>query len=383
MKRLTVLIMVASLVSLAAAALAGDYHTTGSLKCAQCHTMHASQQHGYTPSTSTSFTAIDAGAPYPMLLRNKVNELCLSCHNGTTPGGVVDVFCSSPDAATEIREAGALNVQTGASATLSNDVGYSEMDGHTLYSTATAPGGTFNDPAGLDCVDCHMPHGNIQAQWRNLWADTTNTGSPWYGKTITYSTSTTAPDKTKDVWEVGSRSYDQSKVYFNKPNQHASAYANWCQTCHTNFHGAAGGAQVGGQPGGYTNASPVDWIRHPNADVTIGHADEPTYYSSLARFQGRSLKVKVMSANALTIADWGNGADGITPSPGTGPTDGTPSCFSCHKAHGNQNGFGLYLLAGDGTAVSEEGDVTGIATTAGSHPSVPTPLCQQCHIEGT
>jgi hypothetical protein len=48
----------------------------------------------------------------------------------------------------------------------------------------------------------------------------------------------------------------------------------------------------------------------------------------------------------------------------------TPSCFSCHKSHGNQNGFGLIFMAGTGT-VTEEGD-------GGVYKS----LCKQCHVQG-
>ena len=52
-------------------------------------------------------------------------------------------------------------------------------------------------------------------------------------------------------------------------------------------------------------------------------------------------------------------------------TDVTPSCFSCHKAHGNKNPFGLIYMSGTGT-VTEQGDTGGRALED---------LCRQCHSQ--
>jgi len=48
----------------------------------------------------------------------------------------------------------------------------------------------------------------------------------------------------------------------------------------------------------------------------------------------------------------------------------TPSCFSCHKGHGNNNTFGLIFMGGNST-ISEEGD-------GGSFRG----MCHQCHSQG-
>jgi hypothetical protein len=45
--------------------------------------------------------------------------------------------------------------------------------------------------------------------------------------------------------------------------------------------------------------------------------------------------------------------------------------MSCHKAHGNQNSFGLIYMSGTGT-VTEEGD-DGVQAKD---------LCKQCHVQG-
>ena len=64
-------------------------------------------------------------------------------------------------------------------------------------------------------------------------------------------------------------------------------------------------------------------------------------------------------------------------------TDPTPGCVSCHKAHGNQNPFGLFFLDPNATAIDEQG---------GDHPTIPEMangygtsyqgLCGQCHTQG-
>jgi hypothetical protein len=146
--------------------------------------------------------------------------------------------------------------------------------------------------------------------------------------------------------------YGIANVDFNEPDETKSAYADWCKSCHTSFHGAKGGAEVGG------NATNSEWLRHPVADVNIGaqtggHSKLTTWNKA-----GRANWVKVMSPSG----DWGTHT----------LTNLTPSCFSCHKAHGNKNAFGLIYMSGTGT-VSEEGDSVGTQARD---------LCRQCHSQG-
>lgn len=367
MKRL-IPFVVACLATLAfvAVGFAGDYHTSGSLKCAQCHVMHASQSHEYL--TTDDYEPIGAGAPYEGLLRNRVNDMCLACHDTRIGGHNSDVFGANTDG--EIRQSGGLNIDPAAGSPWTNDAGYEPRDGHTLYSTEVAPGGTFSNPNGLNCVDCHMPHGHIATQYRNLWTSSTP-GDKFLGKAVTYQQGGATIDKTKDVYESGRLAHGVNSVWFNEPNANASAYGAWCQSCHTDFHGAGGSAAMGGQSGGWTFASPVGWERHPTADVNIGHQVGADFVSSLTRYSGLTNKVKVMSGSATvaTSADWAT-------------ADATPSCFSCHKGHGNQNSFGLIMMAGTGT-LSEEGDTDGMTLAwSGARPNQTLPLCQQCHIQG-
>jgi hypothetical protein len=321
----------------ATAASAGDYHVGTSLVCSDCHVAHYSQSHGYTTGGLT--IPLGGAGPSTYLLRNEVNDLCLTCHDGQTfAPDVVGEDVSGPHST---RNAGGLNAAAGHR---SNDPGYDAIDGHSLWSTATAPGGSFAHAGeGLVCTDCHSQHGSA-TQYRNLL----NRGI-FGGKNLTYATG--ANDPTKDVFQRVANGYSTANVDSNAPSTTASAYANWCQSCHIDFHGASGGPEVGGLSGGGTG-----WDRHPQADVNVGaHA---TYISSLTQFNSHTNRVKVMDSQGL----W----DG-TPADNTV----TPSCFSCHKSHGNRNGFGLIFMAGAGAVVNEEGDG-----------GVYKDLCRQCHIQG-
>ncbi|MGE5176306.1 MAG: hypothetical protein ACM3JJ_07995 [Hyphomicrobiales bacterium] len=333
MRTLILLLSICLVAAFVPAAMAGDFHVGTNLVCSDCHIAHYSQSHPYTPGGQ--FTTLGPDGPYEHLLRNDVNDLCLTCHDGQS--GVPDVYNSS--ATNNRRLAGGLNADP---AHRPNETGYETTDGHTLWSTATAPGGTFSQPVGLECTDCHAQHGSA-TQYRNLL----NRGN-FTGKNLTYEIGTWTG--TKDVFERSAAGYSETNVDYEEPNTSASAYAAWCQSCHTDFHGTTGGPEVGGMSGGGEG-----WVRHPQADVNIGA--NATYISSLSQFNGHTNRVKVMDSQGL----WdGTTADNTV----------TPSCFSCHKSHGNKNVFGLIFMAGTGT-VTEEGDG-----------GVYKDLCRQCHIQG-
>jgi hypothetical protein len=345
MKRLSVLLTVAFLAGTAVLAVAGDFHVGLSLACQDCHVAHYSQSHGY--SVPNDFVGLGAGGPFNDLLRDDEVKLCLSCHDNRS--FAPDVFGANGGTA-GLRQAGGLNVAPGHG--LSIESGYQEIDGHTLYSTATPPGGAASayvpGAEGLICTNCHAQHG-IASQYRNLL----NRGI-FTGDTLNYAIGTN--DLTKDVFERFPAAYTEADVDFNEPNTRNSSYARWCKTCHVDFHGQGGDPNMGGQPGGVTASNTNPWKRHPTADVNIG-TPGATFISSLARYAGVTNKVKVMDSQGLWL--------------GTGTnTTVTPSCMSCHKAHGNQNTFGLIFMIGTGTR-TEEGDG-----------GIYKDLCRQCHVQG-
>jgi len=59
-----------------------------------------------------------------------------------------------------------------------------------------------------------------------------------------------------------------------------------------------------------------------------------------------------------------------TPGSASEVEDHSPTCLTCHKAHGNRNPFGLIFMGNTGR-ITEEG------TTGGRY----VDLCRQCHIQ--
>ena len=323
--------------------MAGDYHSGDDLVCQECHVMHYSQAHGYNSNGTGPYTTLGSGGPFEYLLRDNINDLCLACHNG---------MASAPDVleaqtGTVVRQAGALNL---------NDANpYFAETGHTLNVPDVAPGGSWapDTSTGFVCTHCHEPHGEPGSgnpdttglgQYRNMRSDPGDSTGMW----VLYAVGTN--DNTRSVFERSAASYHVDSVDFNEPLATGSRYAAWCQSCHTNFHGTSGSSNMGGSGG-------IGWLRHPTADADIG--DVGGNHSSAGVFASRTNKVKVMT-----------GTDNWDPDTSE-VTDHTPSCFSCHKAHGNQNAFGLIFMKGTGTVDEEGDDGTEVRD-----------LCKQCHTQG-
>jgi hypothetical protein len=104
--------------------------------------------------------------------------------------------------------------------------------------------------------------------------------------------------------------------------------------------------------------------------VNVGGAvtDSMTHVSSLAQYRAYYVKgdghyPKVMDSQGL----WTGAYNATTR---TGNNTLTPSCFSCHKGHGNKSAFGLIFMGGT-AAPSEEGD-------GGDYRL----MCRGCHRQG-
>jgi hypothetical protein len=344
-------LVTALLVLVAGTALAGDYHRGASLICAQCHVMHGSQQHGYNADGTGDFEAIGAAGPYEFLLRDHINEMCLNCHDNSWGPDVLGAD-GGTNVPTHGRLAGFLNGTVHGAA-----VG-NFASGHTLGSTDVAPGGTFTNADGLNCINCHTQHGRdfgsgaaATNQYRNLSIATQ--------MTYAIGTNNTALDVFEQSASFGGDHYDTYNVDFNEPDPNESAYGEFCKGCHTDFHGAADSSYMRVQSG----PAGQEWLRHPTADANIGA--QGGGHSSLARaWELRAYRVKVMSPTG----NWGT--QGTAFGVGGSPTDLTPSCFSCHMSHGNANAFGLIYPTGT-APIGESGDGT-----------QPKQLCKQCHVQG-
>jgi hypothetical protein len=325
---------------LAGPTLAGDYHKDGTLLCAQCHVMHFSQSHGYNPNGSGFVFTPIGSSPHHYLLRGEVNDLCLACHDNS--GFAPDVYgpANTGNGPTDVRLGGFLN-------RLGDPT---EASGHTLDTTDTAPGSTWSNPDGLNCTNCHTQHGRS--------ASGATPGSSGYSlyRNLTQSTPVTYNYEshgtnilTRDVFERQAAEYDEADVDWNEPNPADSAIGLFCANCHGDFHGQVGSTNIGGVAAG---AGFDEFVRHPTAGVNIGTLGGG--HSSLTLYGAHINKVKVMSPSG----NW-TGTE----------TDLTPTCVSCHKAHGNGNAFGLIYRQGTGT-ITENGD------TAGNQLE---DLCGQCH----
>jgi hypothetical protein len=315
--------------------------------------MHYSQTHDYGGAFDATF--LGGAGPYEYLLRDEINDLCLSCHDG----GSFVPYVLGLSSASDIREAGYLN-RVGVG---------DEESGHTLDTTAAPPGGTWTpDPGhGLVCTDCHHQHGyggpatDPNGQYRNLqYAPGTgfSFGNP---ALVTYAITTV--DLNKDVFERAAASYDEADVDFCEPDPTDSAIARWCSGCHEQFHGLADGSDpdIGGVEIGSSGIFD-EFVRHPVGGVDIGAASGAGSggHSSLATYAGRTSRVKVMDPTGTWDAT---------------SLNLTPTCISCHKAHGNGNKFGLIFRGPDAVLPpTEEGGAGG---------SQYENLCANCHVQAS
>lgn len=360
MKRFIVALSLVCMGAIASMAFAGDYHVTTTLICSDCHNMHSSMTHSYgNPAVQrdvVTYPWTSTGHEY--LLFGDVNETCLNCHDNSANGP--DVYGVNTGMYAGVsRLGGGLNGSVPAHA-----VGglYSDNTGHTLGSMATPPGSNglyVPTAAGLECTSCHAQHGST-TQYRNVLNRGLFGGANGV-KALTYEVAATASSpQTKDVLErssaMNANHYRFDNVDFEEPYADSSRYANWCKTCHTDFHGTAGAGQLGGSYGGYKNNASAPWLRHPTNGVNLGGT--PTFVASLATYAGRVNKVKMMDSQGL----WSGAAADSTL---------TPSCMSCHKAHGNENPFGLIFMNGGGASITDNGDG-----------GVYKDLCKQCHVQG-
>ncbi|MBI5243769.1 MAG: hypothetical protein HY922_08845 [Elusimicrobia bacterium] len=332
----------ALLLALATRVDAGDYHTSAAseLYCSDCHSIHYSQAGA---AALTKKGEAYAGPKGKLLRGNSVNALCLMCHDGWD--------ASAPD----VNDAAAYVPSAGKFAPGGVPT---EANRHSLGSAAVAPGGTWSNADGLNCADCHNPHGN--AYYRNLRTDPGGTA----GKTVTYVSNTY--DAVSAVFQ---------KVFVTLPRTALATHfavsnadyrksdnglSEWCKGCHANFHGAGGDANMGGSLSGDTNTGANHWLRHPTRDVTMAegvtnkHVDDTYSAGTGYWFSSLNSRVPVIS-NGGTI-------------PGTkAASDNEVFCGSCHKAHGSTHQFAT-VWDDPATAALEDG-------------TSQLQTCQQCHYQ--
>lgn len=363
---------------------AGEWHSGTNNLCTDCHTMHFSMQHNFDSAGAPSVTPapngnwLSANGPNAFLLKDQVNFLCLGCHDGQT--FAPDVLGVDTNA-TGHRSAGALNeAALGAP--------YDEWKGHTLDSTDTPPGYDptvvgasatwYNAANGLECISCHAQHGPTAA-FRNLGPYSLGGAAGNARPTYVIDTTNTA---TQDVWvnlaspytpNTGNAAvfgpyYSFGLVTFNRNDATvgttltSNRIDTFCATCHGTFHGGPGDTGIG------ASAVALDgFIRHPTSQVVIGAAGAQGYggHSALSRYTTATTQVRVYASDRAAF------------------TDASPGCITCHKAHGNQNPFGLFFLNRNAPTVDEQGGyAAGQIEDANGYGQGYRNLCGQCHGQG-
>jgi Doubled CXXCH motif (Paired_CXXCH_1). len=216
-------------------------------------------------------------------------------------------------------------------------------------------------PAGstLECVSCHSPHGS--ANFRNLIPyGLKNTAG--YNAVMAPSVSKgVAFDNTKDVTILGGNTYvfgsgnmqnyhgrqavlysrvaDGSEYSYNGAKS-SNRIDQFCGICHGSFHGGDKNAPDNVSTGDGTSGA---FLRHPTGLAKIGSFASPT--------AAGNLKVYQLTATQTAATD-------------------SPGCLTCHKAHGNNNPFGLIYPSPTAADTTEEG--------GGAYKT----LCKSCHSMG-
>lgn len=303
---------------LATVVIAGDWHIAGSLRCGDCHLQHSSS--GLDP----------IGGPYSYMLRkNSVNELCLSCHDGTDP--------TAPDVVEPVQMySGTASLESAAG--FFGLLGLDNTHGHTLGLLSTAPLQGVSHTEELNCASCHAVHGN--GNYRNLTEDPAGTGA---SLTVIDGTDVLTLQKPSDPPTVAgsAAAYGRDNVGYT-----TSRLSDWCASCHDLL---------------LTNGSsiyPSHFSGHPsNVAMNEFSADTHTDQSHWVGGIGEGFAPQIDGIRRVPF---------VAPLATTFTAAKTPtgtsqvSCVSCHKAHGSSNEKGMLWPFAEG----------GSAFVAG---------CQQCH----
>jgi hypothetical protein len=297
----------------------GEWHVAGSLRCGDCHLQHASSQ--LEPIV---------GAFSYLLKENSINELCLSCHDGTNP--------TAPDVQSPVQMYSATQSQESGAGHFGL-MGIDNLMGHAIGLFTTTPLQSISQSQELNCASCHAVHGN--GNYRNLSHDPAGNGSNiqiFDGTDLITLNKPTDPPTT-----IGS-----SAAYARDNIAYLSTQMNvWCVSCHdqlANNSSSAFPAHFNGHPSNVAlNEFSVD--SHTDADhwvAGIGEGFTPVSGDGI-------LRVPYLAPQATTFE--------MARIPQVSNRVG---CVSCHKAHGSNLQRGMLWPYLEGGA----GYVSG---------------CQQCH----
>lgn len=296
----------------------GEWHVEPYLYCQNCHIQHATKDGQTIP-----------GGPFStLLLKNTVNELCLSCHDGSDP--------SAPDVQLPVQMySGTISGESGGG--YFSLIGIDNMAGHSLGLGGITPLQAEAQFVELNCASCHAVHGN--GNYRNLLYDPAGVGDSLVLVDGVDVFTQFAPDKPPTA--SGSvAAYSRDNVGYRQ------AYSAWCTSCHNRLE-----INAAGSPPAHFHSHPTDIAL--NEFPTEMHTDPAHWVIG-------------------TGEGFADAPDGILRVPFEVPTavdhftavepaeSNQVFCGSCHKSHGGQYTKSLLWSY-------VEGDLDFIAG------------CQQCH----
>jgi hypothetical protein len=317
-RRQSIILILMCIVLLPLTGQAGNWHVAGSLECGDCHLQHA------TDPEDPSF-----GGGFSFLLRkNSVNELCLSCHNGTD--------ATAPDVQAPVPMYNSTTSGESAAGFFAM-LGVENPNGHTLGVLMPTPLQTTARSGELNCVSCHAPHGN--GNYRNLAQDPAVTGAYLIVEVGTNVMTEHAPSTPPNT--------DGSVIAYSRDNiGYVSGMSAWCTSCHDQLS-----TNTGASSPAHFNAHPSDLAL--NAFGVQSHTDPAHWMTGLGEGFGGN------AATSARVPFQVPGAADFTASRTPQPTSEV-SCASCHKSHGSGNRKSMVWPYLEGGETSLDG-------------------CQQCH----
>lgn len=355
-------ILFLTMVALAPAAFAGDYHTGAGLRCSDCHAMHASingTTYGTGGAGITNLLKVTTAAG--VTTTTDSNVLCLSCHDGTdtTAPDVVSTGVATTAGTKD-------DVANAYTSVFKNSGGYFQSDcksattamGHNLAGgNVTAVQGTWatTNGKGMECIDCHSPHGN--ANYRNL---ATNPGGVVTPVEVRGGVSGTQEVYLREAITVPADAtatathYDTDAVRFNDPNNIVA----WCTGCHTNL----------------TSSSTT---KHPqNVSITGTHVESANWDSGIAGTDpgfGNTIDfTSTATDRGIPRVRFGQAGASYADCSTVASATNKVFCLSCHKAHGSRVDSSLlwpHFRGNYGAGTVNPADISA--------------ACNQCHAKGS
>ena len=263
MRTATTLMLVLAIGAAGERIRAGEWHVEPYLYCQNCHIQHASEDGQTVP-----------GGPFStLLLKNTVNELCLSCHDGSDPTAPDVLLPVQMYSSTASGESGAGHFTI---------IGIDNMAGHNLGLGGVVPLQAEGQFIELSCASCHAVHGN--GNYRNLVYDPAGAGDSLVLVDGADVFTQFAPDKPPTV--SGSvAAYSRDNVGYRQ------AYSAWSASCHNQLQTNATGSLPA-----HFNSHPTDVAL--NEFPTEPHTDPVHWVSGI----GEGLAIRAGCAAAAAAA---------------------------------------------------------------------------------